>query len=787
MYSSAAPASRHRAGLAVGIVTALASTLLALTPHAAVAATSADLRVTSASVDKTSVVEGAKITVTHVVKNGGDRDAGPSTTRVYLTRNAAASLAERRTSSTDPRSSLTDLLLQGNAAVAAVAIGARRSVGAVKFTVPPGIPAGDYKVLVCADDLGKVKESEEANNCKAAAPVVSVTEAARTDGLSVQTFADSEQWPSNENSSLEFLKIFCNSTYPVKSYTLAAALASARQYLEEKAPGGLADLKASGQADTADAAQNTAAAALAAGSPGLALSALLEAHRLQPSRGTHLVNAAALATSVGLPNEAIAFLDAAVGREFLRTPLGIPHAATAAVIRGQALVLTGRSDAAQKLFVSAKQLAPLLTEADAGLATVAACKGQDKIAKRYIARSRVRTDEPVPPTPPTEDPVQPEPGIDLTHGEAVPLRQLPIADTPAQTATMRSVYWGIADGFQAEIQANIDEANRLEQHLRDTDDARTRAEKDRRDSIFSLLYRTHLDGGVRAAQNALYREINKLTEINEEFWGGGTGEVDYTYQTLAEDAWAACDGSSVPNCFEIEMNKTCRPALTSAHGTWRTTIVKAQNRANRYFEIWSKLMTGYAANLIDEEAHQLALNHIDGIERDIYAVLVQQAQHWSHSVDLFRDHCVDPLPTEILHPPANDDVQSPGACESGLKNLSLKVSLGPTSLKISCERIEQSFSVQIIPLLHVFVDVKFDFRTGNVSVWAGAKGGGKIGNIVDVGFKSGAYIKINQQGEFVDAGWRAGPSAKVVGGNAEFTAYKDEIDLSFTSSLTPGY
>ena len=168
-------------------------------------------------------------------------------------------------------------------------------------------------------------------------------------------------------------------------------------------------------------------------------------------------------------------------------------------------MLTGRSDAAQKLFVGAKQLAPLLTEADAGLATVAACKGQDKIAKRYIARSRVRSDEPVPPTPPTEDPVQPEPDIDLTRGEAVPLRQLPIAETPAQAAKMRQVYWDIAAAFQAEIQANIDEANRLEQHLRDTDDARTRAEKDRRDSILVLLYRTHLDGEVESAQDALLR------------------------------------------------------------------------------------------------------------------------------------------------------------------------------------------------------------------------------------------------------------------------------------------
>lgn len=780
---------RYRAALATGLVTAVAGSLLALAPTPAHAAGRADLRVTKATVDKTKVVEGGELTVTHTVQNRGGRKAGPTTTRVYLTTDVAASQAERGKSRTNPRSALTDLLLEGTAGVKAIGPGAKKGVAAAKFTVPAGIPAGDYRVLVCADDHGKVGESNEANNCTAATQAVEIEEAVGTDGdLSVQTFSETQIWPEDEDESLQFLKIFCNSTYPVKQHTLSSALTSVRNYLETNAPDGVADLKASGLAATPDLAQKTAAAALAGGSPGLALAALLEAHRLQPERGTHLVNAAALATSVGLPNEAIAFLDAAVGRQFLRAPLGIPHQATAGVIRGQALVMTGRNDAAQQLFARSKQLAPLLSEADAGLATVAACKGQDAVAKRYIRRSRIRSDEAVPPTPPTEDPVQPEPDIDITRGEAVPLRQLPIAETPAQAAEMRPVYYGIANGFQAEIQANIDEANRLEQHLRDTDEARTRAEIDRRDSIFVLLYRTHLEGDVESAQQALFDQINKLTEIEEEFWGGGTGEVEYTYGRLLGEAHDACAGAKDYDvCFDREINSSCRPALVSQHIRWRTEILEAQDRANQYFEIWSKLMTGYAANLIDEEAHQLALNHIDGLERDIYALLVQQAQFWSHNVNLARDHCVEPLPAEVLNPPADVDVESPGACEAGLKNLSYRASLGPTSLKVSCERIEQSFSAEIIPLLHVFVDVKFDFRTGNVSFWAGSKGGGKVGNVVDAGFKSGIYVKVNQQGELVDTGWRVGPSVKVVGGNAEFTAFKDEIDLSFTSSLTPGY
>jgi hypothetical protein len=777
-----------RAAALTTVPATLVAALLVTTPATAQDAARADLKVTKATVDKTTVVEGAELTVTHTVQNRGRRKAGATTTRVYLTTDVTASLAERKQSRTNPRSSLTDLRLVGAASVKALAPGAKRSVSRIRFEVPAGLPAGAYKVLVCADDRGKVKEADEANNCTAATTPVTVTEAPGSDDLSLQTFADTYSWPDDESSALQFVKIFCKSTYPVEKYTLTGAIKSAQAFLEAKAPGGVDKLRSSGLVATPVVAQQTAAAAVAGGSPGLALAALLEAYRLQPSRGANLVNAAAIATSVGLPNEALAFLDAAIPKDFLPTPLGIPHEATAAVIRGQALVMTGRNDAAEKLFSTAKQLAPVLSEADAGLATVAACKGKDALAARYIRRSRQRSDEEVPKTPPTQDPVRPEPDIDITRGEEVPLRQLPIAETPTQAADMKPVYKGIEDGFQAEIQANIDTENRLEQHLRDTDDARTRAEIDRRDSLLVLLYRTHLDADVEAAQKALFRKIDQVQGVDDEFWGEGTGEIPGTYATLQEDAFAACTGSHDPDCFEKEIHRTCVPALVSAHDRWRTLIAQAQNLANNYFRTWSKLMTGIAANLIDEEAHALALNHVDGLERDVYALLVQQAGFWSHNVNLQRDHCVDDLPPEILDPPTNDPVESPGACESGLKALSLKATLGPTSLKINCERIEQSFSKEVIPFLHVFVDVKFDFRTGNVSAWVGVKGGGKLpGGVVDAGFKSGAYIKINQQGELVDTGWRVGPSVKVVGGNAEFGAFKDEIDLSLTSSLTPGY
>lgn len=776
-----------RALLCTAIAAATVAGLLSTGPAAEAAAPRPDLRVKSAKVDQTSITAGQTLTVTHVVRNPGKRTAKASVSRFYLTSDVAASIAARETSRTNPRSSLTDIRLDGSASVASVKPG--RSTPAVRatLTVPVGTPAGSYTVLACADDRGTVKESNEAGNCTAATTDLQVQEGVGPGDMMLQTFSETYRWPDSEQSSLQYIKIFCQTSYPVESYTLPSALASIRSELEQLAPGGLALLDSSGLATTPEKAQELAGSALTQGSPGLALAALLAAHTLEPGRGTHLVNAAALATSVGLPNQALALLDAAVGRDFLRPALGIPRQATAAVIRGQALVMTGRYDDAQEQFMQAKQLAPILSEADTGLATVAACEGQDALAARYLRRARVRSDEPVPPTPPAEDPERPEPNVDVTRGQAVPLRQLPIAETPAQGVEMYDVYDGIAQEFQTEIQANIDRTNALEQHLRATDDARTRAEIDRRNSMLVLIYRSHLAADVEAAHHALDDKIDQLVLHGEEFWGSGTGEQPYIYNDLSEAAGAVCAGSNVPHCFEIEMNRTCRPELSRAHNEWRTLISQAQNLANDYFRTWSKLMSGYAANLSDEEAHQVALLSIDASERDVYAGLVQQAQHWTQAEKLFSDHCVEPLPAEILNPPANVDVESPGSCAGALKAMNLRATLGPTTVKINCERIEQGFSAEVIPLLHVFVDVKFDFRTGNVSVWAGSKGGGTIGGAAEVAFKSGVYVKVDSQGDLVDTGWRVGSSASVGAGAAEFGAFEDEIDLSFTSSLTPGY
>lgn len=94
-----------------------------------------------------SATAGGTITVTDTVRNAGPTDAGPSTTRFYLSSNAVLDAA--------------DLLLAGRE-VAALGAGLT-SAGPTGLTLPAGI-SGTYYLFVVADGAGAVAEASETNN-----------------------------------------------------------------------------------------------------------------------------------------------------------------------------------------------------------------------------------------------------------------------------------------------------------------------------------------------------------------------------------------------------------------------------------------------------------------------------------------------------------------------------------------------------------------------------------------------------------------------------------------------
>ena len=118
-----------------------------------------DLVTTSLTNPPASRVRGSTFTMTDTVRNSGAAPAAASTTRYFLSLNGVKDAA--------------DLLLTGTRSVVALQPNAS-STGSRVVSVPTSTPFGRYRVIACADDLSKVGESNNANNCRASATPVAV-------------------------------------------------------------------------------------------------------------------------------------------------------------------------------------------------------------------------------------------------------------------------------------------------------------------------------------------------------------------------------------------------------------------------------------------------------------------------------------------------------------------------------------------------------------------------------------------------------------------------------------
>lgn len=119
-----------------------------------------DLVVDEVAPRVTSVRRGRSMAVVSTVRNQGAVMATVSMTRFYL--------------STDAVRDGSDRLLTGLQTIGTLKPGAQVR-GSITVTVPATTPAGTYFVLACADDLGRVSESVETNNCRASATTINIT------------------------------------------------------------------------------------------------------------------------------------------------------------------------------------------------------------------------------------------------------------------------------------------------------------------------------------------------------------------------------------------------------------------------------------------------------------------------------------------------------------------------------------------------------------------------------------------------------------------------------------
>jgi hypothetical protein len=127
-----------------------------LTAGIAALAPGPDLRIAEVRAQSRAATPG-ELRVPTTVRNAGDRRAGASRTRYYLSRD---------------RERGADVRI-GSARVAALRAGRSRT-GTAALIVPAGLKGGGWYVLACADAAHAVKERREGNNCAASGSAVAV-------------------------------------------------------------------------------------------------------------------------------------------------------------------------------------------------------------------------------------------------------------------------------------------------------------------------------------------------------------------------------------------------------------------------------------------------------------------------------------------------------------------------------------------------------------------------------------------------------------------------------------
>lgn len=718
-----------------------------------------------------ALAAGSQFTVKDTTKNRGRGRAGKSTTRYYLTKNPAQSLRDRKTSTTNPRTSPTDILLNGERTVKKL----RRhksSKGKTLVTVPGGTPAGRYYLLACADDHGVVAEKKETDNCKASAAGQPVAPPSGSAGR-IDSFSDTYPAldPSDEEGIKQGLKIACIAPTPPRKLTLAQATTSADTYLKRVAGAdAMAKFRATPQYNSAGALPLLAAGAIASGSPGTALAAELRAHELQPKEPAHLENAAGVASAIGLPNEAIAFLDASLRLDSSKgVPMGISRQAADLTTRGYAELLRGQAGAAEQSLQSALAISPILNEeASMTLAAAKACKGKDPIPA--FRKGMRRQDPPTPPKLP----------MDESKAKATEIRPFPFPATAQNAAGDRDFLDHLASTESSRFTAWALQTAALGDKLHDEEQTLPEISHQRIDDILYIKDALFMDSDLKALDGQ-YQHWYDLQSPVLLKWD--TKTLDWEKQ--ADDA--CVNAPDWQACFTSHMRSLCIPGTKPLYQEWKQAAVNEYNAAKAYQHIWSLRISALASNVENKTAYDYLIRWATdpGEIGDEILVLSGFADSWAGALADMKDpsgtyYCIESADPESSSDPGAFNPNGSGPCPKGLKAISAVIDLSVVKVKVNCEEVKTEASTEMIPLVKAFVEVKYNFKDGTTTVFGGAKGEVGFGPLKG-DFKSGIYIKGDANNNVKEVGWRVGPQVTVGAGPAQW-AQNDYQDIKIIGS-----
>lgn len=543
---------------------------------------------------------------------------------------------------------------------------------------------------------------------------------------------------------------------------------------------------------TESSAQGLAVAAMTAGSPRLALAAMLTAEKKDPRDRMDLVNAAEPLTTLGMPAEAIALLDRA---DHMKGPLPAVMG-----IAGRAVLNNNLGYADSKLQLHAKAVsalrkalssAPALAEANTNIGKELVCagRGADALKRMKDAQARSVFDRIVPggtanaliPSVPIADQV-----LDLSAGKDGTLPAFSAPTTPAQTAAFHPPLAAMEQAASASSSAVT--------AARDAAQARAAAQpgnlatKLRRSSIANLVNTSLEEPGIKAVHDAAIADLQEADKVTTGFW------VD----TVPPKQMACLAASDYESCFV----PWCQSATSAAQGRFNSAYAAADAKMREYWQLAGRRETGIAANLDQQDWYDMAMGDARAHADVAYALLLSTLRGWVGPLKFMETACVagsEPPPAAAAAPAT---VEDPGACPAALAPFSgsfkNSVEIPPAkggekatkidvSVKVSCSKVEVELSKKVPgtgDIISVFGKGEQDFKTDTTTVVVGAKG-----SILGLATgQSGFYITNGKNG-IEDFGWRvgAGGAADPFGGLSPVSAgakvWGGSENISFIGSI----
>jgi tetratricopeptide (TPR) repeat protein len=563
--------------------------------------------------------------------------------------------------------------------------------------------------------------------------------------LSFYAYSDSRALPQpDEVATLlgQAAPLYCLSQ-PAAPMTLAQAMTSLQTSLDGLAGANALEGFIAGNAQTNESQLVALATAAMSDNetPG-ALAALLAAHHNDPNNPAHLVSAAGAAELLGMPNEALALLDAAdaLGGDF-GSPLGISGQAIAQNNRGYALLALGQFAQAQTQLASAAALEPLLSEARFNLAIAELCQGADATGPYLAALHRS--------PPQTLDMT-----FDLSPGVGPDMPNIPYPAVPEVLRRYANLHGDLYQGTLDKINTLLDQRDAVFAQLAANEAAHPAPimETVRAADVFNAgdllgipAFDEHSPRGLSALWSVADGNKQAVVQLNNQLFA--------QFQTWAlkrNDAVSRCT-DPLPYCSADYQQVLLEGRTQVRQGL--SVLLRVQGGFDRsvraFADPWYRAITGLAANLTDPTRHQYRSLQARIDELFVYADLVanggftfgQLASWWEEAQGT-------DAPGDSLVPVVPDPLESL-ACPASLKSGKMIVDFpGVFEYSFNCEKLEVALTT---PGLGPFAQLTVP-RNGDWTVFAGAAGSLPIPG-VKLGAKIGFFIKGNDQG-YTDGGFK---------------------------------